>query len=146
MFEDWLKDASVWEPKMSFVERGKKLWETRGCNSCHTIDGGANTGPTWKNMYGYPQPLQSGQQVVADENYIRESIFYPGKSIVKPYTNQMPTYLGQLSENDVMALIWYMRTLSDKYDQSKVPSGLASETLQAGATTQPAAPPAGQPR
>jgi cytochrome c oxidase subunit II len=146
MFNDWLRDASVWEPKMSFVERGAQLWQQRGCNSCHSVDGTANTGPTWQNLYGSQRQFGNGaESTVADENYIRESIFYPGRRIVQGYTNQMPSYLGQLSENDVLALIWYMRSISQNFDKSQIPTGVAAEAVQGGeggggggATTQPA--------
>lgn len=154
MFADWLADASVWEPKVTFTERGQKLYSQAGCSSCHSVDGSKNTGPTWKNLFGEPQALTNGQNVVADENYIRESIYYPGRTIVKGYTNQMPSYLGQLSENDVTALIWYMKSLSDKFDKSLIPTKTAAEVLQeaqggaapAGGGAAPAAPAGGQPK
>jgi cytochrome c oxidase subunit II len=159
MFADWLKDASVWEPKVSFPERGQKLYTQSGCASCHSIDGSKNTGPTWKNLFGRQEQLTNGQTVTADENYIRESIYYPGRVVVAGYTNQMPSYLGQLSENDVTAIIWYVKSLTDNFDKGQIPTGTAAEALQAsqggaggggGAApaTQPAtgSPPAGQPR
>jgi cytochrome c oxidase subunit II len=145
-FDATMKRLGIWEDKFSYPERGAQLYKQRGCNACHTVDGSSGTGPTWKDMYGTPQPLISGETLVADENYLRDSIFYPGKHIVRGYSNQMPSYLGQLTEQDILALIWYMRTLSSQFDQNLVPKGPPMVMVdgklvpRTDSTTAPAAP------
>jgi cytochrome c oxidase subunit 2 len=68
-------------------------------------------GPTFKGLFGTEQELIGGTKVVADENYIRESIMDPMKKIVKGYVPQMPTYRGQLSDEEVNQLIAYIKSL-----------------------------------
>lgn len=100
---------------MSPVQIGQSVAAGR-CYTCHSIDGSAMTGPTWKNLYGYEVPLANGGTVLADENYLRESILVPGAKIHAGYANQMPSFQGLLSEAQLEGLVVYMKTLSDKYD------------------------------
>jgi len=86
------------------------------CATCHTIDGSKSTGPTWKNMYGYDQPLKGGRVIKGDNadvfyNYIVDSMKEPGKDIVEGYGNNMS--LVPLKEKQIIALIEYMKSLSD---------------------------------
>ncbi|MCS7034547.1 MAG: cytochrome c oxidase subunit II [Phycisphaerae bacterium] len=125
-FELWLADASKWEDKMTYQERGAQLWSMY-CRSCHSVDGSANTGPTWKNLYGSKHSFADGSGFpyqstegwtadFADENYIRESIYYPQRKIVAGYpAGQMNSFLGQLTEEDVKAITWYMKSISANY-------------------------------
>ncbi|HRK31920.1 MAG TPA: cytochrome c oxidase subunit II, partial [Tepidisphaeraceae bacterium] len=117
MFDDWLADASVWTDKMTPQARGAQLYGMY-CTSCHSVDGSSNTGPTWKDLFGADRAFTDGSQSKADEDYIRESIYYPQKKIVAGYpAGQMNSFLGQINETDVGAIIWYMKSLSDKFDQ-----------------------------
>jgi cytochrome c oxidase subunit 2 len=84
------------------------------CAACHTVDGGKNTGPTWLNAYGYEHVMGDGSKVLVDENYIRESILVPGAKLVQGYANQMPSFQGQLSEDQLLGVLAYMRSLSDR--------------------------------
>jgi cytochrome c oxidase subunit 2 len=56
--------------------------------------------------------LDDGRTVVADENYIRESILNPGAKIVSGFKPIMPTFQGQVSEENLMALVAYIKSLS----------------------------------
>jgi len=138
MFDDWLAEASIWLPKMTYQERGRIL-HGQYCSSCHSIDGSKNTGPSWKNLYGEEQAMADGSKAIADEEYVRESIYYPQKRIVAGYpAGQMNSFLGQLAEDDVRALTWYMKSISDNFDKSLLPTKNAAETDSAGAGTPPA--------
>lgn len=95
-------------------ELGKTLRLTKGCAQCHTIDGSPNVGPTWLNAFGETRQFTDGTSAVIDENYIRESILYPGVKIAAGYANQMPSYAGQLKEREIRAFIAYMAELSAK--------------------------------
>ncbi len=105
---------------LSPVEIGKKLAALQGCKSCHSVDGTPGTGPTWKNLWGEPVPLASGKQVVADYDYVKESIYYPGKELVMKedgsgsYGNAMPA-APQLDGEMVWYITQYMKSLSDKH-------------------------------
>jgi len=114
---------------------GKILYKARGCNSCHSIDGSKNTGPTWKDLYLEKQALESGETVIADEAYISESIEYPKAKVVKGYPNNMPSYKGQLTAKDINAIIEYMKTMSIHTPTSAIPSPVAAP---APATAEPA--------
>ncbi|MEM1010602.1 MAG: cytochrome c oxidase subunit II [Planctomycetota bacterium] len=95
------------------AEVGAKLWQVRGCAGCHSVDGAAMTGPTWKDLWNKPNhAMVDGTVVEVNEDYIRESIFYPQRQIVAGYGNAMASYLGVLSERDVSDIIAYMKTIS----------------------------------
>ncbi|MEM7754905.1 MAG: c-type cytochrome, partial [Planctomycetota bacterium] len=97
------------------VEIGQAVAAGR-CYICHSIDGSAGTGPTWLNLYGYEQPMADGSQVLADEDYLRESILVPTAKIHAGYPANMPSFQGQLSEAQLDGVIQYIRTLSDKWE------------------------------
>ncbi len=82
-------------------EWGKRLYQQRGCQGCHSIDGSNRTGPTYKDAYGGTRELVSGLSVPIDDNYVRESILYPKEKVAKGYNPVMPSYKGQLSDDDI---------------------------------------------
>lgn len=96
---------------LSLVERGEQLYKQRGCNACHTVDGSPSVGPTWQGLFRRTEALQSGQNVTADENYIQQSILEPNAQVVKGYPPVMPSYKGQLSDEEISAIIAYIKTL-----------------------------------
>jgi cytochrome c oxidase subunit 2 len=110
-FEKWLEDAGNFLAKLPPAEAGEKLYLQRGCKQCHSVDGKSGIGPTFKNLYGEPQALRSGETVVADENYIRTSILNPQAQIVAGYEPVMPTYQGRLKDAEISAIIEYLKTL-----------------------------------
>jgi cytochrome c oxidase subunit 2 len=93
------------------AETGKQLYTQRGCNACHSVDGSKLVGPSWKGIYGHEVELQDGTKVIADENYLRESILEPQAQMVKGYTPVMPSFKGVISENEVSDIIAYIKTL-----------------------------------
>ncbi len=106
---------------LSPVELGKRMWATR-CSSCHSNDGKTGTGPTWQNIYGHEVEFTDGTKLTGEQlsddveyaNYLRESILYPSKRIVKGYPNQMASFQGLLDEKQIVGIIAYIKTLSDK--------------------------------
>ncbi|MEL6897806.1 MAG: c-type cytochrome [Planctomycetota bacterium] len=108
----WVKQAGVRPDGVAPAEYGGKLWAMRGCNSCHSVDGQKKNGPTWQNLYGSTHGLKGGGTVTVDENHIRESIYEPGAKIYEGYPNVMPSYAGQLSEDDIYCIVEYMKTIS----------------------------------
>lgn len=111
-FEAWQKDAADLFKRLTPVQVGERLVKLR-CSSCHTVDGRAGTGPSFKNIFGEPQKLRDGSTVTVDENYIRESILSPGAKIVAGYENLMPTFKGMLSDRELSAIIDYIRSLRE---------------------------------
>jgi cytochrome c oxidase subunit 2 len=110
-FESWLQAASNFLKTMSPAQAGEMLYRTRGCAQCHTVTGEASTGPTWKGLFGRTVPLQGGGSVVADENYVRESILDPQAQVVAGFQPVMPTFKGRLSDQEISAIIAYIKTL-----------------------------------
>lgn len=95
------------------IEDGRRIWATR-CVTCHSVDGGAGTGPTWKNLYGHEVILADGTSLIRDPNYIRESILVPNSKVVAGYAANMPPFQGQLDEQQLEAVIAFMRSISDR--------------------------------
>jgi cytochrome c oxidase subunit 2 len=103
-YERWLSGSIQGE---SMAAAGAQLYAQFGCVSCH----GTGKGPSFAGLYGKPVLLEGGQTVVADEDYIRESILYPSVKIVNSYPAIMPTFKGQISEEQVLQLIAYIKSL-----------------------------------
>lgn len=93
------------------AERGEQLYTQRGCNACHSINGTALVGPTFKGVFGKNEKMSDGKTVTVDENYLRESILEPQALIVEGYQPVMPAFKGILSDDEVTALIEFIKTL-----------------------------------
>jgi mono/diheme cytochrome c family protein len=92
--------------------RGQAVAASTGCQACHSIDGSAGTGPTWKGLAGASRPLESGESVVADDNYIFNSIIDPRSQVVAGFDKVMPTtYSEQLTEDEINDLVEYIKSL-----------------------------------
>jgi cytochrome c oxidase subunit 2 len=111
-FERWLDDAANLLARMPPAEAGAILYKQRGCAQCHSIDGTAGIGPTFQNVFGHRQPLRSGGSVVVDEDYIRESILDPQAKIAAGFDPVMPTFRGRLKDQEITAIIAYVKTLT----------------------------------
>jgi cytochrome c oxidase subunit 2 len=109
-FEKWLQES---DEDLTLAQKGAKLSNAKGCVACHSVDGSLKVGPTWKGLWGQSNhEISDGTKVTVDENYLRESILYPNAKVVKGYpSGVMPTYQGQLSENELSALIEYIKEL-----------------------------------
>jgi cytochrome c oxidase subunit II len=110
-YDAWLKDAANFLKTLPPAEAGKALYHRRGCSQCHSIDGKAGTGPTLKGIYGKQVRLSNGSDVLADDNYIRESILDPQAKIVAGFQPVMSTYKGQLSDAEITAIIEFIKSL-----------------------------------
>lgn len=112
-FNDWVVGDESSGPKvLSLADRGKQIYAQYACIGCHSLNGSKMTGPTWKGLYGSDRNFADGTSGKADDNYLRESILNSNKKIVSGYNaNQMPAYQGQLSDDDVTAVIEFIKTL-----------------------------------
>ena len=109
-FDKWLKDAADYLSSLPLDKAGEILYQRRGCFQCHSIDGTSGTGPTLRNVFGKTHSLADGSTVVVDDNYIRESILEPQAKIRAGYQPVMSTYQGQLSDDEITALIEFIKT------------------------------------
>ncbi len=110
-FREWVADKKNASASLTPVERGQQLWTTQGCAGCHSIDGSALIGPSLKGKYGAQESLADGSSVLVDDDYIRESILAPNAKIVAGFAGQMPPYVGRLQDDEISALIDYIKTL-----------------------------------
>ncbi|MBN1854132.1 MAG: cytochrome c oxidase subunit II [Pirellulales bacterium] len=111
-FEKWLKDAANFLKTLPPAEAGEMLYRRRGCSQCHSTDGTAGTGPSFLGIYGKTHSMAGGESVVVDDNYIRESILEPQKKIRAGYQPVMATYQGIVSDDDITALIEFIKKLN----------------------------------
>jgi cytochrome c oxidase subunit II len=112
-YERWLGGAAG----ESMVSAGERLFQAEGCIGCHRLDG-TGPAPSLVGVFGKPVQLQGGETVTADADYIRESILSPMAKIVAGYQPIMPTFQGRLSEEQLLRLIAYIKSLG-KQEQVK---------------------------
>ena len=93
--------------------RGAVLAEGQGCLQCHTTDGRPGSGPTWKGLAGSVRPLASGEEVIADDTYLFNSIVDPANQVVDGYQDIMPKfYADQLDDDQITDLVEYIKSLA----------------------------------
>ncbi len=114
------------------VANGEKLFTQLACNTCHKADK-TGRGPALEGRFGKTETMQDGQTVTIDENYVRESILTPRAKMVAGYDPVMPTFQGLVSEEQVLQLIAYMKSLSDKGDGAPSSSAAPTATPPPGA-------------
>lgn len=107
-YEEWLSGAAAGE---SMAEIGQRLFAELRCDSCHSADG-SGRGPSLEDVFGRTIALDSGPAVVADEAYVRESILNPRAKVVAGFRPVMPTFQGQVSEEQLLQLLAYIKSLS----------------------------------
>jgi cytochrome c oxidase subunit II len=133
-FKKWLEKAS--HPTGTPPELGHYLWTTRGCNQCHTTDGTAGKGPTWKDLFLSKVTFKDGTSQIADEEYLHYVITNPNARPLPGFDPIMPPTRGLLTEEDVGNVIAYIKTLSKNYHP--VPMTTKPSVAATAATTAPA--------
>ena len=108
---------------------GEKLFTELGCVTCHRSDT-QGRGPSLVGAYGKPVLLEDGRTLTADENYIRESIVDPAAKIVKGFKPVMPTFQGQISDEQLNALVAYVKSLGQPQSTQTGSKNMAAATPQ----------------
>lgn len=108
-YETWLAGGR----KQSLASAGETLFQQLGCITCHSGESGSR-GPALANLFGKSVQLQSGDSVKADEGYLRESILNPQAKLVTGYQPIMPTFKGLVSEEGLLQLIAYIKSLGQE--------------------------------
>jgi len=106
-YQAWLSGGG---PEGSLAEGGAKLFASLACNTCHRPDA-QGRGPVLDGLFGKSVTLQSGERVIADEAYVRESILNPSAKITAGFQPIMPTFQGQVTEEQLLQLIEYVKSL-----------------------------------
>ncbi len=136
-FDNWLSgNVSGQTP----VEAGRDLFENKlGCASCHA-GGPQQRGAKLEGIFGHEVKLVGGQTVTADEAYIRNSILNPSSQIVEGFQPIMPTFKGQVTEEQLISLVAYIKSLSGVTGSgTAAPASTAPANAPAAANTTPAA-------
>jgi cytochrome c oxidase subunit 2 len=107
-YADWLARRGVHE---SVAQQGEQLFRQFGCSGCHFPKSDVHA-PSLVGLYGRIVHLTDGSAVVADRQYIMDSILLPKKQIVIGYAPIMPSFAGQVGEEDLMKLLAYIESLS----------------------------------
>jgi cytochrome c oxidase subunit II len=123
-YQAWLSGGITFG---SLASNGESLFQQLGCPTCHRFDI-QGRGPNLLGIFGKPVQLEDGRTVIADENYIRESILSPNAKIVSGFKPIMPTFQGLVNEDQVTALVAYIKSLS------RPPSGAAGPAKPAPRT------------
>ncbi|RMD84914.1 MAG: cytochrome c oxidase subunit II [Candidatus Dadabacteria bacterium] len=112
-YERWLNDRSeeLASKRLSGAKLGELLYKKQNCFTCHSLDGSKIVGPSFAGIWGKKEALEGGGTATVDENYIEESIKNPAAKIVKGYSNLMPSYKGQLTDQEIMGIISFIKSL-----------------------------------
>jgi len=114
-YEAWLAGGPAGK---SMVASGAELFQSLACNTCHRPSGNnlaagvAARAPRLEGLYGSQVRLLDGRTLVADDDYLRESILNPAAKVVAGWQPIMPTYQGQVTEEQLAQLITYVRSLA----------------------------------
>jgi cytochrome c oxidase subunit 2 len=116
-YQAWLRGA----PRdMSPAEAGQKFFTSLACNNCHKDQDGGR-GPALAGLFGTDVRLDNGSSVKMDEAFIRESILNPGAKIALGYPNIMPTFQGQVTEEQVAMIIQYIKSIGPRQNETAAP-------------------------
>jgi cytochrome c oxidase subunit 2 len=120
-YEAWLGGGA---PAAPLAVTGQKLFNELGCSTCHRSDT-QGRGPDLAGIFAKPVMLEDGRVVIADENYVRESILSPAAKVVKGFKPIMPAFQGMVSEEQLNALVAYVKSLAQPQAGQPVKSASA---------------------
>jgi len=106
-YDEWLRGGNS-EP--SLAQAGERLFRALGCSGCH-IGSAIVRAPPLESLYGKATPLADGRVVIADDAYLRDSILLPGRDVAAGYPPVMPSYQGQITEEQMFELISYLKSM-----------------------------------
>jgi cytochrome c oxidase subunit 2 len=126
-FERWLEQGGA---EGSLASTGEKLFHQFGCSNCHHFDSQGRC-PVLTNLFGHRVRLLDGRTILADETYLREEILRPRAEPIEGYLDSvMPTFEGQLNEEQLLALIAYIKAIGPAPGtQQPTSSGTSSQSL-----------------
>jgi cytochrome c oxidase subunit 2 len=128
-YQKWTQESTS---GMSLAQNGERLFASMGCNACHSGSAAAR-GPNLAGVYGSKLQLTSGSQVLVNDAYLRDAILNPSQHITAGYAPIMPTYQGQISEDGLIDLVEYIKSMQSNYRVQQTLT--TSESNQAAPTT-----------
>ena len=135
-YERWLKNGGKADMDIptTVEEAGHRLYTQKNCINCH-VDHDTIKAPTLYNIYGTTREMSDGSKVKVDDDYLRDSIVNPWRVITKGYGLTMPSY-AELTEEQVLDLVRYMKTLTGKPGSSTMPSERETRSTSMGVGSQ----------
>jgi cytochrome c oxidase subunit 2 len=109
-FSRWLASQDV---NGTLAAQGERLYRQLGCAACHSA-GSTVRAPALDGLYGKAVPQSDGAVILADEAYLRDSILKPRARIVAGYDSVMPSYEGKITEDELIAVVAYIKSLADQ--------------------------------
>jgi cytochrome c oxidase subunit 2 len=97
----------------TMAESGEKLFRDLACINCHHLNDQGRC-PNLVGIFGQPVQLSTGDKVKVDEAYIRESILNPNAKIVAGFQPIMPTFQGLVTEEGMLQLVEYIKSLGQR--------------------------------
>ncbi len=121
-YQKWLEQNGT---SSGLVAEGQALFIQYGCSGCHQagLSGGGGTvrAPSLNGLYMRPVPLSDGTVVTADDRYIHDSILYPKTQVVASYAPLMPSFRGVISEEDLVRIVAYIKSLGSRAAEDERP-------------------------
>jgi cytochrome c oxidase subunit II len=117
-FAAWLKTG---RETVSVAQRGEQLFHSYGCSGCHAAQAAVRA-PLLEGVYGSQVPLADGQIVHADERYLRDCILIPNTQVVAGFDPVMPSFQGRISEDDLFAIITYLKSIGSSSPEASIPN------------------------
>jgi cytochrome c oxidase subunit 2 len=115
-YEAWLRGSSAAQAP---AVAGQALFEQLRCDNCHRGGGEASRGPPLENLFGREVKLQDGSTVIANEDYLRESILRPAAKVVAGYQPIMPSFEGQIGEEGILHLMAFLKSKSNQQREAQ---------------------------
>jgi cytochrome c oxidase subunit 2 len=112
--DDYKKWTQSSTSGMSLAQNGERLFASMGCNACHSGNAAAR-GPNLAGVFGSKLALTNGSQVLVNEAYLRDAILNPSQHVTSGYAPIMPTYQGQISEDGLIDIVEYLKSLNTNY-------------------------------
>ena len=106
-FDRWL---AVSDTEGSMAAKGARRFRQFGCSGCHGPSANVHA-PRLEGLFGKPVQLQDGRTVIADERFIRDSVFLPNKDVPANYEPIMPSFRGQIDEEQMLEIIEYLKSI-----------------------------------
>jgi cytochrome c oxidase subunit 2 len=125
-YQTWLARGG----ESSMYTEGRKQFQKLQCVVCHSADAKAKA-PVLEGLYGRRVELRDGSSIIADEAYIRESILYPDAKVAAGYQSIMPSYMGQVDEEEILQLIAFIKGLGPGQTPPRVEQSEPPITLKA---------------
>ncbi len=126
-FAKWIQNGGNDAPPMSMEAYGATVYHKMACDNCHGVND-TERAPSLYGLYGKARKFQNGGGAIADQMYIRSAILQPYDKMLAGYTNTMPVYQNQISEEDLLSLVAFIKTLSN------VPGATVLNQPQTGVT------------